>query len=797
MIRNYFKIAYRNLLKNKAYSLINISGLAVGMAVAILIGLWIYDELSYDRYHESYDRVARVMQHQTANGETGSQFSIPFPLGKELQTTYGTSFKYVAMSSWVGGHILSTGDRKLSKTGVYMDIDAPHIFTLKMKYGTRNGLRDPHSILLSESAAKAFFGDANPLEKRLKIDNKLDVKVTGVFEDLPHNTDFRELEFIAPWLLYVESEDWIKRARDRGQWGNNSFQLFAQIADNTDFETVGKRIKLAKYNRVDKDEKKYKAEIFLHPLSRWRLYSHWDKQGNQTGGQIEYVWLFAIIGVFVLLLACINFMNLSTARSEKRAREVGIRKAIGSLRSQLIGQFFSESLLVVLIAMALSILLVELSLPWFNEIAGKKMSVLWSNPVFWGIVVSFAFLTGLLAGSYPALYLSSFQPVSVLKGTFRAGRYASVPRKVLVTLQFTVSVTLIIGTLIVYRQIQHTKNRPVGYSREGLVMMQMKSPDFYGKFDVLRNEWKNTGAVVEMAESSSPVTGLWSSNGGFEWQGKDPNLDAEFATVWVTPEFGKLVNWHVLKGRDFSRQRATDSLSVIINQSGVKFASLKDPVGTVLKWDGKNYTIIGVVQDLIQESPYHPVSPGVYFMDSNNVNWINLKLNPAQSASASLAKIESVFKRLVPTAPFDYQFVDQVFGEKFAAEERVGKLAAFFASLAIFISCLGLFGLASFMAEQRTKEIGIRKVLGASVLNLWGLLSKDFVGLVVLSCAIAVPLAWYGMANWLEKYEYRTDITWWVFLLAAVGALTITLLTVSYQAVRAAMMNPVRSLKAE
>ncbi|MBO9641010.1 MAG: ABC transporter permease, partial [Siphonobacter aquaeclarae] len=464
MIRNYFKIAYRNLLKNKAYSLINISGLAVGMAVAILIGLWIYDELSYDRYHESYDRIARVMQHQTSNGETGSQFSIPFPLGKELQTTYGTSFKYVAMSSWVGGHILSTGDQKLSKTGVYMDVDAPHIFTLKMKYGTRNGLKDPHSILLSESAAKAFFGNVNPLEKRLKIDNKLDVKVTGVFEDLPHNTDFRELEFIAPWLLYVESEDWIKRARDRSAWGNNSFQLFAQIADNTDFETVGKRIKLAKYNRVDKDEKKYKAEIFLHPLSRWRLHSHWDKQGNQTGGQIEYVWLFAIIGVFVLLLACINFMNLSTARSEKRAREVGIRKAIGSLRSQLIGQFFSESLLVVLIAMALSILLVELSLPWFNEIAGKKMSVLWANPIFWGMVVSFALLTGLLAGSYPALYLSSFQPVSVLKGTFRAGKYAAVPRKVLVTLQFTVSVTLIIGTLIVYRQIQHTKNRPVGYS---------------------------------------------------------------------------------------------------------------------------------------------------------------------------------------------------------------------------------------------------------------------------------------------------------------------------------------------
>lgn len=797
MLRNHLKIALRALMKSRVYSFINIVGLALGMAIAILVGLWIYDELSYDRYHKSYDRIARVMQHQTANGETGTQVSIPFPLGKELQTTYGTSFKYVAMSSWAGGHILSAGDQKLSKTGIYMDVDAPHIFTLKMKYGTRNGLKDPHSILLSESAAKAFFGNANPLEKRLRIDNKLDVKVTGVFEDLPHNTDFRELEFIAPWLLYVDSEDWIKHARDRNQWSNNSFQLFVRIADNTDFATVNKRIGPVKYNHVAPEDRKYKSQLFLHPMSRWHLHSHWDRNGNQTGGQIEYVWLFGMIGIFVLVLACINFMNLSTARSEKRAREVGIRKTIGSLRVQLIGQFFSESILVSLISLVLAILLVELTLPWFNEIAGKKMSVFWANPAFWAAALLFAILTGLLAGSYPALYLSSFQPIRVLKGTFRAGRYASVPRKVLVTLQFTVSVTLIIGTLIVYRQIQYTKNRPVGYSKESLVMLQMKSPDFFEKFEVLRTELKNTGMVVDVAQSSSPLTGIWSSSKGFEWQGKDPGLDARFSTVWVTPEFGKLIGWQMLKGRDFSRQLATDSLSVIINEAGVRFAGLKDPVGTVLKWDDRIFTIVGVVKDLVQESPYNAVSPGLYLLDTNNAEWIILKLNPSQSISASLAKVETVFRRLIPSAPFDFQFVDQAFGEKFANEERVGKLAAFFTSLAIFISSLGLFGLASFLAEQRTKEIGVRKVLGASVFNLWKLLSKDFIGLVLLSCCIAGPLAGYWMTNWLSKFEYRTEISGWIFILAGLGAIGITLTTVSYQTLRAARLDPVKSLKSD
>ncbi|MES1225813.1 MAG: ABC transporter permease, partial [Bacteroidota bacterium] len=403
MIKNYFTIAFRSLGKNKASSIINIGGLAVGMAVAMLIGLWIYDELSFDKYHKNYSRIARVMQHQTSNGIIYSGDAMPFPIGNELQTSFGSDFKYVSMASWEGPHILTYGDKKITKPGIYMDKDGAKMLSLKMIEGTPDGLKEPNSILLAASTAKAIFGDADALNQLLKIDSKLDVKVTGVYEDLPFNTTFRELTFIAPWDLYVSSEPWIKRAKEESQWGNNSFQVFAQIADNTDFETVGKKIINAKQDHVDAEDKKYNAQIFLHPMRDWHLRSHWDDNGIKTGGLIEYVWLFSIVGAFVLLLACINFMNLSTARSEKRAKEVGIRKAIGSVRSQLIGQFYSESLLVVVFAFVLAIVLAQLTLPWFNAIANKKMFIPWSNPVFWLIGASFALVTGLVAGSYPAL----------------------------------------------------------------------------------------------------------------------------------------------------------------------------------------------------------------------------------------------------------------------------------------------------------------------------------------------------------------------------------------------------------
>ena len=797
MFQSYLKIGWRNLFRNKGYSFINIGGLAVGLAVAMLIGLWINDELSYDRYHRQYKRVAQAMQNQTFNGQTNSQTAIPIPLGMELRKSYANDFKYVALSSWTGEHVLSIDHVKVTQTGNYMEPDGSRLLDLKMLQGSIDGLKDPGSIMLSQSVSKALFGSQDPMNRLMRIDNLLDVKVTGIYEDLPANSGFNEVTFIAPFDLWVSSQPWIQYARDNNQWGNNSFQLFVQVADHADMEKVNARIKDVKLTAGDESERVFKPEIFLHPMKDWHLRSNWEN-GIQTGGLIQYVWLFGIVGFFVLLLACINFMNLSTARSEQRAKEVGIRKAIGSVRKQLITQFLSESLLTVLLAFAFSLLLVLIFIPPFNQLAGKEINFPFASGTFWFISFGFIFITGFLSGSYPALYLSSFQPVRVLKGTFRAGRFSTLPRKVLVVLQFSVSVSLIIGTIVVYHQIEHTKNRPLGYDRRGVIMIEMKTLDFYGKYDVLRSELKKTGAVEEMAECSSPLTGVWSNNGGFEWEGRDPALQPEFATIWVSHDFGKTINWDIIEGRDFSREYSTDSSALIINEAAVRFMGLKDPVGKTVRYRNRNFTIIGIIKDMLMESPFKAVKQTVYFLGYDEyVNWIDLRLVSTKSFTESISKVKEVFNTLVPDVPFDFKFADREHAAKFASEERIGKLSAIFAVLAVFISCLGLFGLASFVAEQRTKEIGIRKVLGASIFSLWKMLSKDFIFLVMISAVLAIPGAYYVLENWLQNYEYRTDISAWTFVISIVGAVVITLATVSFQAVKAALMNPVRSLRSE
>ncbi|MBL7738611.1 MAG: ABC transporter permease [Chitinophagaceae bacterium] len=794
MIKNYFKIAWRNMVKNKGYSAINIGGLAVGMAVAMLIGLWVHDELTYDRYHQNYDRIAQVMQHANFNGKVETQVSNPALMGPELRDKYGSNFKYVIQSSWTGGHLLSIGDKHISKVGNFFEPDAPDMLTLKMLKGTRAGLKDPYSIMMSASAAESLFGKEDPINKTIKLDRSFDVKVTGVYEDLPDNTSFREIKIMMPWELWLIQNPWAKQMNE--PWGSNFSQTFVQIADNTDMASVSAKIKNTKLNNVSKEEAKYQWAVFLHPMGKWNLYNEF-RNGVNTGGNIRYVWLFGIIGIFVLLLACINFMNLATARSEKRAREVGIRKAIGSMRWQLIRQFFAESYLVVILAFVLSLILVVLLLPLFNEVAGKKIAIPWQNPIFWTFSLVFILITGLLSGSYPALYLSSFQPLKVLKGTFRVGRFASVPRKVLVVLQFTVSVMLIIGTIIVYQQIQYAKDRPIGYTRNGLINLGMEK-EIREHYETVRTELKNSGAIEEMAASNSPLTQVWNTNGGFEWEGKDPNLAVDFPNNRVSYEFGKTVNWKIKEGRDFSRDYATDSAAFIINESAAKFLGFKNPVGTVLKWNNQPFTIIGVVNDIMQESPFYPVRPTLYHIgEYENMYNLILRLNPQKNAKQSLTSIEQLLKKYTPSVPFDYKFVDEEFGGKFRAEERIGKLSSYFAILAVLISCLGLFGMASFVAEQRTKEIGIRKVLGASVINLWQLLSKEFVLLVVFSCIIAVPIAWYYLSNWLTNYDYRITISWQVFALAAAAALIITIVTVSFQAIKAAIANPVKSLRTE
>ncbi|OKS85551.1 ABC transporter permease [Mucilaginibacter polytrichastri] len=795
MVKNYIKLAWRNLTKNKFSSLINIGGLAVGMAVAILIGLWILDELSFDKSHLNYNRVAQVMQNQNFNGEIKTSRSLPAPTGEELRKLYSSDFKYVAMSSQTWHHILGVGDKKLSISGGFMEPDVTEIFSLKMLKGTRGALKDPSAMLLSQSSAKALFGDTDPINKLVRLDNKSSFKVSGIYEDPPHNTTFRyiEIDFIAPWSYYLTN---MLSKNALNDWGDNSYRTYVQLNDHADIVQVSAKIKKLKLVHLTKADMKYNHLLFLHPMSKWHLYSEF-KHGIISGGKIQYVWLFGTVGLFVLLLACINFMNLSTARSEKRAKEVGIRKALGSLQRELIIQFYCESLLVAVFAFALALVLVQLVIPFFNIVADKDIAILWGNPLFWLTGIGFTFITGLIAGSYPALYLSSFNPVKVLKGTFKAGRFAAIPRKVLVVVQFSVSIILIMGTIVVFKQIQYAQDRPVGYNRNGLITIEPSTDDVSKHYEALRTELLQSGAVSQIAASTSPPTHVDNNTSGFEWKGKDPALPDDFAIVGVTHEFGKTLGWQFTGGRDFSRQFATDSSGIVVNEAAVKIMGLKNPVGEIVKFWGRSYRVIGVIKNMVMDSPYEPAKQTVFYMNNSAVDYINLRINPHANAHEALSKIERVFKTYSPSEPFAYKFTDEEYAKKFTDEVRIGKLAAFFSLLAIFISCLGLFGMASFMAEQRTKEIGVRKVLGASVFSLWRLISTDFVTLVVIALIIATPLAYYFMHSWLNNYQYRTAISLWVFVVTGLAAITMTLLTVSYQSVKAALMNPVKSLRSE
>ncbi|MBD2755204.1 ABC transporter permease [Spirosoma validum] len=807
MFQNYLKIAFRNLTRHRGYSAINIGGLAVGMAVAMLIGLWLYDELSVNKSFQNYDRIAQVMRNRTVNGEIDTKAGLPIPLAQTLQATYGGNhhgpadkaglFTHVVLAWWTSWHTITLSNQVFSKSGKFMTPEAPEMLSLTMLKGSRDGLKKPASILLSESLAKTLFGETNPINKSLAIDNTMTVNVTGVYQDLPTGSSFADVQFIAPWALYAASTGWINEAKD--DWTNTSFEIFVTLAPSVAMADVSATVRNLLVNNAQVDPAQ-KPEVVLYPMSRWHLYSDW-KNGVNEGGRIQFVWLFGIIGVFVLFLACINFMNLSTARSVNRAKEVGIRKAIGSRRQELIVQFFGESLLVVALAYAVSIGLVYLAVPFFNQVADKRIALPFTSPMFWGVGLGFVLLTGFIAGGYPALYLSSFRPVTVLKGSFYTGNRIATPRRVLVVVQFTVSIALIIGTLVVYQQIQYARNRPIGYNRAGLISLLINVPHYELHRETVRNELIKSGAVLEVGESASPLTEVQSTNGGFNWAGKPPTLQVNFATIGISHEFGKTVGWQFKQGHDFSRQLASDSLGVVLNESAVAFMGLRDVLGQPITWQGNGFDarfhVIGVIQDVVMDSPYEPAKPSVFFIGPRPGKFLTIRLNPARNLQAALATIDDVLKEHLPEVPFNYTFVDEQYDQKFRSEERIGLLASLFAGLAIFISCLGLFGLASFMAEQRTKEIGVRKVLGASVVNLWLLLSKDFVFLVIIAFGLAGLIAYYVLHNWLQQYEYRTELSWWIFAVSGVGALVITLLTVSFQAVKAALVNPVKSLRSE
>lgn len=786
----YFKIAFRNLIKNKVYSSINLLGLAIGMAVAIIIGIWVLDEFQFNQYHTKMDRIAQVKTTQTFNGHTATNHAIAIPLALEMQTMYGNNFKHICLASWEFSHIISFGEKKIRKDGMWVQPPFPDMLTLRFLEGSGDCLKNQDEIILSENFSKALFGTTKSLGKVLKLNNNLSFKVGGVYEDIPFNSTFHKCSYFLNWNKYLTTEAWLREAYN--QWSNHSFQLFVELAPGADMADVSNKIKGIPAKHINEGNE----ESVVHGMSRWHLYNNFTN-GKEDGGRISSVILFSIIGAFVLFLACINFMNLSTARSEKRAKEVGIRKSIGSVRSQLIQQFLAESLLVTSIAMVISLVFVQVSLPWFNDIAGKQTVLPWNEPLFYIATLGFTLFTGLVAGSYPAFYLSGFDPISVLKGTFRAGRSASLPRKILVVMQFTVSVTLIIGTIIVFRQIQHAKDRKVGYDREGLIFVEMSTPEIFGHYDALRADLIQSGGVEDMAESMSPTTEIYSNQIGFNWKGKDSKTEPLFCIEAVTHDFGKTIGWKIKEGRDFSRAFPSDTGTIILNEAAVKLTGFKNPIGEIIQWNNKDRKVVGVVNDIIMQSPYVPVQPTVYFLEYGWSNFITIRLKQNLTVKEAIARIEPVFKKHNPSSPFEYEFIDEEYAEKFADEEKIGNLATIFAVLAIFISCLGLFGLASFVAEQRTKEIGVRKVLGASVFGLWKMLSKDFVVLVVISCVIAIPISWYGLNAWLQDFEYRTEIQIWIFAVAVVGALAVTLLTVSFQAIKAALTNPVKSLRTE
>jgi len=790
MLQSWFKMALRHIRTGKLYVALNLIGLATGIAVAIIIGLWLNDELRFDHYHPNHDRLAQVMFNEpTPDGILTSNL-VCAPLAGELRSKYGNDFRRVALVWQDYTHILVVGEKKLPASGVWAQPDLPDMLQLKMVSGSRSALHDPSSALLTRSLAKALFGDTDPIGRTIRIDNHTDQKVGGVFEDLPENTSFHGTKIILPWDKAINILIGVKDALP--DWGTRYWRLYVEMNPNASIVRVSQNIK----NIPGQHSKDAKQEIFLHPMNRWHLYGDFTN-GKISGGRIRIVWLFTGIGLFVLALACINFMNLSTARSERRAKEVGIRKTIGSLRGHLIGQFLSEAILITAVACLLALLIAIISLPFFNRLAGKNIAFPWTEPAFWLSGFGFMVIIGLIAGSYPAFYLSRFRPVKVLKGDFKTSPLAALPRKILVVIQFTVSIAFIIGTVLVYRQIQYAKDRPVGYTRQGLLSIRKNSSDLYqAKYDALRADLLHTGAVLDMAQSGMASTETIEGSKYIEWEGKDPNFKPLITICNVTHDYGHTIGWQVVQGRDFSRDFPTDSTAVIINETAARLIKMKFPIGHTMRVWGKN-TIIGVVKDMVTASPYQHIQPAVYILDYNGNNFITVRVSPSMPMRTSLTAVEQVFRKYNPTVPFEYTFVDDDYARKFSDEQRVASLSGLFTILAILISCLGLFGLAAYRMEQRTKEIGIRKVLGAPVAHLWRILTKDFIVLVLLSCVIAVPLSIAFLHQWLRQYEYRTDLPWYTFIAACGGALGIALLTISYHAVKATRTNPIESLRSE
>ena len=783
MIANFLKITFRNLRKNSSYSLLNIFGLAIGITCAGLIFLWVENEVSFDQFLAKKDRLAVIRENQTYQGKIFTSPSSPKPMAAAIVKDIPGIVAATRLDN--DKELLSMGEKSLYEAGGWADASFFGIFQRRFVEGSaRDAFLHPSDIVITETVARQFLGEGKALGKTFRMNNKKDYRVSGVIEDFPANSTL-QLQWLAPMSPAYFADN--NMSFDR--WGMNSTTTYVELARGASVATVDARLK----NYIATKKTGGGPVSFLFSANDWHLRNYFE-DGKQTGGEIQYVHLFTIIAWIVLLIACINFMNLATARSERRAREVGVRKVLGAGKSGLVGQFIGESIVLSAVAVLMGLVLISLVLPAFNALTGKALALGLSRPEHWAAAVVITVICGLVAGSYPALYLSSFNPVYVFKGIRIRGAGASFVRKGLVVTQFTVSITLIVSTLIIYMQVHHILNRDLGYDKNNLITMDVRGT-MLPHFNQIRQDLLNTGVVENAGLNSYNTIAVGDNGSGVSWEGKDPSQEVLISWRAVTPGFLATAGMTLLDGRDL---RVTDTGSVIITETLAKMMGEGPAVGKKLHYNwGGSSTIIGVAKDFVYGDMYGSPDPVAFYNDSTNARLMYVRYKAGVRPDVALAAIGGVMKKDNPAYPFDYQFVDTVFNNLFASEQLMSTLSRLFAGLAILISCLGLFGLSAYTAERRMKEIGIRKVLGASVSGITGLLSREFLVLVLVSALIAFPLAWVGMHRWLEQFHYRISIPWWVFAAAGAAAFAISLATISYQSIRAALMNPVCSLRSE
>jgi len=784
MIKNYLKIAWRNLFSHKGFTITNILGLTIGMACTLLILLWVQNEFSYDKFHKNYHNIYQVMVNRNLNSKVLTDHVMVFPLASSLASAYPQIKNAVVITS-VEPHVLTYGETMIKKEGYTVSGHFFDMFSWEFIRGNASSaITDPASIVLTVSLAKALFGEDDPINKIVRIDNNLNFKVSALIKD-PGGNSTLKFDYVIPFNY---SDEGVKR--NMNEWTNSSWDVYLQMAPGANIQQLNKNINTVK--KLHSPEDKTNA-YFAFPMNKWHLYSDF-KDGKNAGGMIEYVRLFSIIGIIILLIACVNFMNLSTARSEKRAKEVGIRKTLGSGKKQLVLQFFFESVLLAFIAFIFSIIAVYLLLPYFNTLVAGTLTLDFTRPLFWTGALAIIVFTGLVAGSYPALYLSSFNPVKVLKGTFQ-GKKTVMPRHVLVVAQFVISILLISATIIIYQQIRHIKGRDMGYNPNNLIMMPVTAAT-QKNFTVIKAELLETGMVSSVTRTSSPITEVWWKTPGPDWKGKPASGNINFSGMAAEVDFIKTMGIKLLAGNDFTGL-PSDSSVMLLNKAAVDAMGLIDPIGMQMTYNGKSYTVTGITSNVVMESPFRPVDPMMIISYPDYTNSISVRLNDNANLQKTLGSIETIFKKYNSAFPFEYQFADQEFGKKFLTEDLINRITNLFAILAIFICCIGLAGLVSFTIAKRVREIGIRKVLGASVLQIILVVSKEFLRLILIALVIAIPLTWTLMGNWLEKYVYHIRISIWLFGIVSALVLLLALIVISLNTIRAAIANPVKSLRSE